>query len=53
MVIAGVMTALSETGKMRVDTGAEGIFACRDMLVSLSPEVEWENCSVSDLVVSK
>lgn len=52
MFIAAV-TVVSDFGKMRVDTGAEGLFVCRDMLVSLNPEVKWENCSESDLVVSK
>lgn len=46
-------TAVSEFGKMGVDTGDEGMLVCRDMLVSLNPEVKWKNWSVSDLVVSK
>lgn len=45
--------SVSELGKWRVDTGAEGLFVCRDMLVSLNPEVKWENSSVLELVFSK
>lgn len=47
------MTSVSELGKKRADTGAKGLFVCRDMLVSHNPEVIWESGSVLDLVVSK
>lgn len=36
-----------------MDSRGEGLFVCRDMLVSLNPEVKWGNESVLDLVVSK
>lgn len=44
------MTSVSELGKKRVGTGAEGLFVCSDMLVSHNPEVKWESGSVLDLV---
>lgn len=47
------MTSVSELGKRRVDTGAGGLFVCRDMLVSCNPEVKWKSGSVLDLGVSK
>lgn len=45
--------SVSELGKRRVDTEAEGMLVCKVMFVSLNPEVKWKNGSVSDLVVSK
>lgn len=43
MLLAEV-TAVSELGKVGVDTGDEGMLVCRDMLVSLNPEVTWKTC---------
>lgn len=47
------LALVSELGRKRVDTGAEGLFVCMDMLVSHNPGVKWESGSVLDLVVSK
>lgn len=52
MFIAEVASA-SELGKWRVDMGAEGLLVCGDMLLSLNPEVKWENETVLDLIVVK
>lgn len=47
------MPSASELGKRRVGSGTEGLFVCRDMLVSRNPEVKWESGSVLDLGVSE